>query len=145
MSSTSEEQRPETRVAAIGPHRLVAARLTWALHILVVIFLLTGWAWPWPAAWWVYAASAPLIQLGWIVFDDYCWLSIIEAKLRGESLVVPNAAGEEESRVFVGELLESILKRPVENRVSNAISYGVLWVGFVIACARLYDDALGDR
>ena len=76
----------------------------------------------------------------WIVFDDYCWLSLIEAKLRGEPLVEAKADGEEEQRVFVGELLESILKRPVPRWVSNAISYAVLWTGFGIACYRLYVD-----
>ena len=63
----------------VGGLRLLGARLVWTLHIAVIAFLLGGWALPWPAAWWVYAIGAPFIQVGWIVFDDYCWLSIIEA------------------------------------------------------------------
>lgn len=116
----------------IGPLRRVAATATWALHIALV-----GWALPWPAAWWTYMLAAPFIQLGWLVFDDYCGLSIVEARLRRQPLVRTLADGEEESRLFVAELIESIIRRPVPRPISNAISYSVLWGGFAACCGRL--------
>ena len=123
----------------IGGLRRIAARFVWGLHVAVIAFLLAGWALPWPAAWWTYAIGAPFVQVGWILFDDYCWLSILEARLRREPLVKETEEGQEQ-RAFVAELLESILGRPVPKRLSNAISYGVLWGGFAIACARLCFD-----
>lgn len=122
---------------SVGGVRLGAARLVWAIHVAVIAFLLSGWALPWSGAWWIYVIGAPFIQVGWIFFDDYCWLSILEAKLRRESLVKETLDGAEQ-RAFVAELLESILGRPVPKSISNGISYGVLWGGFVIACARLF-------
>lgn len=139
--STANESHPIPGTSApsgeVGGLRLWSARATWLLHVGVVGFLLTGWAWPWPLAWSIYAIAAPFIQIGWVVFDDHCWLSIIEAKLRGVPLVVETVEGDE-ARSFVGELLESILKRPVPRWLPNALSYGVLWGGFVICCWRLY-------
>jgi len=129
---------PETTEESVGGVRRAVAQAVWFLHVAVMFFLLTGWAWPTPIAWWVYALGAPLIQLGWIVFNDYCWLSILEAKLRGESLMKKSAEGDEEQRVFLAEFLESILKRPVPNSVTNWISYAVLWGGFGAACFRIY-------
>ncbi|MBB85208.1 MAG: hypothetical protein CL931_15480 [Deltaproteobacteria bacterium] len=123
----------------IGGLRRIAARFVWGLHVAVIAFLLVGWALPWPAAWWTYAIGAPFVQVGWILFDDYCWLSILEARLRREPLVKETEEGQEQ-RAFVAEFLESILGRPVPKRLSNAISYGVLWGGFAIACARLCFD-----
>ena len=139
MAGPVSEQRPGAVDTRVSLPRRLAASTTWAIHMAVVAFLLTGWALPWPLAWWTYAVAAPFIQLGWIVFDDYCWLSIVEAKLRGESLVVRNDDGEEESRAFVGELIESITRIPVSRRVSNWISYSVLWGGFTASCIRLWN------
>ena len=100
MSSPMGEELPSGAVPiSIGLGRRLAAQTTWAFHVAVVGYILLGWALPWPAAWWVYAVGAPFVQLGWIVFNDYCWLSIIEAKLRGEELVVVQPGGEEEGRV----------------------------------------------
>lgn len=120
----------------VGGLRLGAARAIWALHVGVVAFLLAGWALPWSTAWWVYAIGAPFIQIGWIAFDDYCWLSILEAKLRREPLVKETVDGTVQ-RSFVSELIESITGREAPSWIASAISYVVLWGGFVIACARL--------
>lgn len=122
----------------VGGLRLGAARAIWALHVGVIAFLLAGWALPWSSAWWVYAIGAPFIQIGWIVFDDYCWLSILEAKLRREPLVRETNDGAVQ-RSFVAELIESIIGREAPSWVASAVSYFVLWGGFVIACARLWN------
>lgn len=120
----------------VGGLRLGAARAIWALHVGVVAFLLAGWALPWSSAWWVYAIGAPFIQIGWIAFDDYCWLSILEAKLRREPLVKETIDGTVQ-RSFVSELIESITGREAPSWVASSVSYFVLWGGFVIACVRL--------
>ena len=87
MSSPMREELPRgSGPISIGLGRRLAAQATWAFHVAVVGYILFGWALPWSAAWWVYAVGAPFVQLGWIVFNDYCWLSIIEAKLRGDLL-----------------------------------------------------------
>ena len=139
MSSPMGEELPSGAVPiSIGLGRRLAAQTTWAFHVAVVGYILFGWALPWSAAWWVYALGAPFVQLGWIVFNDYCWLSIIEAKLRGEELVVLQPGGEEEARVFVAELIETLFKIKITKRTSNAISYTVLWSGFCAACWRIY-------
>ena len=139
MSSPMREELPSGAVPiSIGLGRRLAAQTTWAFHVAVVGYILLGWALPWPAAWWVYFVGAPFVQLGWIVFNDYCWLSIIEAKLRGEELVVVQPGGEEEARVFVAELIEKLFEIQITKRTSNAISYTVLWSGFLVACWRIY-------
>ena len=122
----------------VGGWRLGAARAVWALHVGVIAFLLAGWALPWSSAWWVYAIGAPFIQIGWIAFDDYCWLSILEAKLRREPLVKETNEGIVH-RSFVSELIESITGREAPPWVASAVSYFVLWGGFVIACTRLWN------
>ena len=139
MSSPMEEELPTgASPVSIGLGRRLAAQTTWAFHVAVVGYILLGWALPWPIAWWVYAIGAPIVQLGWVVFNDYCWLSIIEAKLRGEELVVVQPDGEEETRVFVAELIEKLFKIQITKRTSNAISYSVLWGGFFVSCCRIY-------
>ena len=139
MSSPMREELPRgSGPISIGLGRRLAAQATWAFHVAVVGYILFGWALPWSAAWWGYAVGAPFVQLGWIVFNDYCWLSIIEAKLRGEELVVVQPGGEEEARVFVAELIETVFKIKITKRTSNAISYTVLWSGFCAACWRIY-------
>jgi hypothetical protein len=137
-----EEDPGSTSVSAHsappGLLRRAAARAVWALHVGVAGFLLVGWMLPWPAAWWIYPGLAPIVQIGWLVFDDYCWLSIIEARLLREPLVKSRPEGGEEARVFVGELVEKVFGLAISNRCSNWISYGVLWGGFAVAAFRLF-------
>ena len=121
-----------------GVVRRMAARGVWALHAGVAGFLVVGWMLPWAAAWWIYLLLAPIVQIGWIVFDDYCWLSIVEAKLLREPLVKTRSDGSEEARVFVGELIEKLSGVAISNRCSNWISYSILWVGFCVAAIRAF-------
>jgi hypothetical protein len=138
VDPTDVPVRPQGPGSGPGAVRRMAARGVWALHVGVAGFLLVGWMLPWAAAWWIYLLLAPIVQVGWIVFDDYCWLSIVEAKLLREPLVKTRSDGSEEARVFVGELIEKLSGVAISNRCSNWISYSILWVGFCVAAIRAF-------
>lgn len=126
-----------SEAAPPGALRRVAARIVWASHVAVVAFILAGWALPFDATALAYAVLAPIVQVGWLVFDYYCWLSIIEARLLRQPLVKPTDDGGEEKRTFVSELVEKLFGVEITNRTSNWISYAVLWGGFAVSVARL--------
>ena len=130
-------KRPASPAGGMGPRRLAADAL-WIVHLFVMAFLTIGWALPWESAWWIYVLGAPFVVGGWQVFSDRCWLSILEAKLRGEPLSVRDLESEvEQSRSFVAETLSRMLGRPVSRRSAKSLSYGVVASGFVLAGARL--------
>ena len=137
MLERDEVVRAVSAPAISGP-RLALARLLWLAHIAVLLFLLVGWALPWPSAWWGYAIGAPIVYVGWLVFDDHCWLSILEARLRGEPITIERADAEgPERRSFVGETIHWATGWQPSHRTANRIAYGVLWTGFLLAAWRL--------
>jgi hypothetical protein len=118
--------------------RRVAADVLWLVHIGVMVFLAIGWALPWSSAWWIYCLGAPCVIGGWKVFSETCWLSILEAKLRGEPMSIRALDAEvEESRSFVAETLSRALGRPVSRRFAKTLSYGVVIGGFILSGIRL--------
>lgn len=126
------------RASRPGPLRRVAADATAGLHFGVMGFLCFGWALPWAEAWWTYVVVAPIVVLGWRVFADACWLSLVEARLRGESTRVVDPDGEtERARSFVAETIERVTGRTISWRLANRLSYGVVALGFVLAGLRL--------
>ncbi len=128
---------PASGAGGRGPRQLAADAL-WFVHLGVMAFLTLGWALPWESAWWTYVVGAPFVVGGWQVFSDRCWLSILEAKLRGEPLSVPDLASQTEvSRSFVAETLSRLLGRPVSRQSAKTLSYGVVASGFLLAGARL--------
>lgn len=128
---------PATQSFCSGPRR-IAADVIWVVHIAVMLFLVVGWTLPWRAAWWTYVGGAPVVLLGWRVFANTCWLSILESKLRGEPVFSREVvSGTEQSRSFVAETLSSVLRRPVSRGTAKRLSYGVLYGGFLVSAARL--------
>lgn len=130
---THAARRPDTSVV-----RRIAADVLWLVHIVVMVFLVIGWALPWSSAWWIYVLGAPCVIGGWKVFSETCWLSILEAKLRGESMAIrAPEADVEESRSFVAETLSSALGRPISRRFAKTLSYAVVVGGFILSGIRL--------
>lgn len=128
---------PVSRAGGRGPRQL-AANALWLVHLGVMVFLTLGWALPWESAWWTYVVGAPFVVAGWQVFSDRCWLSILEARLRGEPLRISDLESRTEvSRSFVAETLSRMLGRPVSRRSAKTLSYGVVASGFLLAGARL--------
>lgn len=71
---------PQT--SATGARR-GAAEVLWLPHIGVMIFIVIGWTLLWSTAWWIYVLGAPCVIGGWKDVSETCWLSILEARLRG--------------------------------------------------------------
>lgn len=119
--------------------RGAGASLVWGLHVGVMVFLGIGWALPGSLVCRVYVALAPIVVLGWWIFRDACWLSIVEAWLRGERWVVRELeSGSEQTRSFVAETLSHFTGRPVSHRFANGLSYGAVTGGFVVSSVRLW-------
>lgn len=138
---THAARRPDTSVV-----RRIAADVLWLVHIVVMVFLVIGWALPWSSAWWIYVLGAPCVIGGWKLFSETCWLSILEAKLRGEPMAIRVADADadvdvdvdvEESRSFVAETLSSALGRPISRRFAKTLSYAVVVGGFILSGIRL--------
>lgn len=114
--------------------RLAAARLVWALHLGVTLFVLTGWLLPWSWALWTAVILYPVVQLNWLVFGNRCALTVVEERLRRGTGTDDDDGAELH---FVVGLLTRLLGRPVPRFYGDLVSYGVLWGGFTVASARL--------
>ncbi len=122
------------------PARHALARLIWALHVAIVAFFLVGWALPWRWALWTVAVGAVVLQVGWWLCNDVCWLTLLEERLKGAPEAPPPGTREEAEAApnFVSALVDRILGRPMPESRVNAVIYGIVWGGFTIAVARLW-------
>ena len=112
----------------------------WFLHAAVTLFLAVAWLLPWTATLWLAVLAYPLVQLNWLAFGNRCFLTVLEERLRGgkpRELPAPEADGDP-PHDFVSAFLSHALGRRVPRRLSNALSYGVVWGGFAIAALRLW-------
>ncbi len=117
--------------------RLTMARIIWFLHTSIVVFMLTGWAYPWEWAAVAILVGCPLIQLNWWIFGNRCVLTIIEEKLRGAPMeALASDESQEEPPSFVQNLALRFLGRPIPYAVANAAAYVVLWGSFTAVTVR---------
>ena len=112
--------------------RLLLARGVWLLHIAIVGFFLVGWTLPWREALWIVAIGAPVLQLGWWLCGDVCWLTLVEERLRGR-----DSEPEDAPPNFVAVLAERLAGRSLPVEWVNRVIYAVVWGGFAVAAARL--------
>lgn len=111
-------------------YRLWLARAVAGLHIAVIVVMALGWLLPWPWAWWSVLVGGVILQTIWCLWRNQCPLTVLEARLRGESFTA-----KEQPRPFVSNLLSRVLGQAVSNRTGNCVAYGVLYVSLFL-CVR---------
>lgn len=112
--------------------RTVAAKLVWAVHLVVTVYFLVAWTLPWRWAMWSAVVGAPVMHLQWRLNDDVCVLTKLERYLRGAD---PTPRGSERS--FIAATMERLAGRELPARCVNGVTYAVLWGGAAVAGLRL--------
>jgi len=118
---------------------LWAARVVWAVHLGVVLLILTGWALPWRPVVWAVVAVTAAAQSSWLLCGHRCALTVLEEMLRSArpraNRRVPSAPDEPTN--FTVDLLSRLVDGPAPQRWTNLAIYAVTWLAFATALARL--------
>jgi hypothetical protein len=97
--------------------RLLAAKSVRTTHLLVMLFIMFGWALPWLTAWWIHAILTPLTRIHWRFNKRTCIFTTWEHKILQNQHVE-----EHEEGWFVKEIAELVTGwRPPTELTRNAM------------------------
>jgi hypothetical protein len=122
---------PEVEVRALS---LFFADLVKWIHTSIPIYTLVGWALPWEQSWWLTLFLVPTMKIHWMTNDNICFLSTLEAKLRGN----PNA-GTQEQQGLLHRISVALLgsRSPSEETVVLVAEAG-MYLAWVLSALRLF-------
>lgn len=122
---------PEVEVRAVS---IFMAEIVKWIHTIIPIFTFVGWALPWEQSWWVMLFLVPTMKIHWLTNNNICFLTTLEAKLRGNP-----AAGTEHQPGLLHRISLFLFGRrsPSEERV---VFYAeiVMYIGWLISALRLF-------
>jgi hypothetical protein len=122
---------PEVEVRALS---LFFADLVKWLHTSIPIYTLVGWALPWEQSWWLMLFLVPTMKIHWMTNDNICFLSTLEAKLRGN----PRAGTHEQPGLLHRISLALFGSRsPSEETVVMVAEVG-MYLAWVLSAVRLF-------
>lgn len=104
-------------------------------HFAVMIFIVSGWAYPWHAALYVYLGFLPLVIVQWQVNKSSCVLNNIESWARTGRW--RNPQNKEEGAWFLN-MVKGATGITLQPWQANAINYGVIIVFWFLALWHLY-------
>ena len=114
--------------------RHLAAQIIAALHLLITITAISGWALPIRGWLYAYLSLLPVMVGQWWCNNDQCFLTIWEERLRtGQT---PDAY--DASQTFIGRLVKAILDRDLTYKAVTMISYGLVILCWLLGGAHLY-------
>ena len=112
--------------------RWLAAKCIRLSHLLVMLFLMLGWALPWPVAWWVHAILTPLTRLHWRFNDRTCIFTTWEHKqLKNEQ------DEEHEEGWFVKEVAEALTGWRPPTQLTRNVMFVWMWSTTIISIIRI--------
>jgi hypothetical protein len=129
--AATAELLPEVEVQAFS---LFLAEVVKWTHTAIPTFTLVGWALPWEQSWWVMLFLVPIMKIHWMTNDNICFLSTVEAKLRGN----PHA-GTQDQQGLIHRITVALMgsRSPSEERVVMYAEIG-MYSGWVISALRLF-------
>ena len=112
--------------------RWIAAKCVRFSHLIVMLFLMLGWALPWPVAWWIHAILTPLTRLHWRFNQRTCIFTTWEQRLmQNEQLE------EHEEGWFIKEIAESFTGRRPSTEFTRSLMMYWSWTTAVISILRI--------
>ncbi|MEC8926966.1 MAG: DUF2784 family protein [Candidatus Thermoplasmatota archaeon] len=112
--------------------RWLAAKCVRLTHLLVMLFLMLGWALPWPVAWWVHATLTPLTRLHWRFNNRTCIFTTWEHQLLQNEHV-----DDHEEGWFVKEVVEVLTGWRPPTDLTRNIMLVWMWSTTIISITRI--------
>lgn len=106
---------------------ILLANFIKVLHLLFIIFILTGWTQNDVMTMILYVTTVFTLQVHWLGNDDTCALTLMEQKLRGK---------EYKEETFFGQLVKPVYK--MDNEFNNQLGYLVTTILFAVVVYKLY-------
>src|ERR1700733_13094358 len=120
----------------MGTRRDALGQTCFLVHILVLIVIVLGWAWPEPHWLIAYLIFLPAMFLHWKLNRDACILNNLENWLRHRRWRAPETNREE------GAWLRTLLADATGIRLArggmHAVSYGAISMFWLVALARFF-------
>ena len=105
------------------------------LHVLVLLFIVTGWLLPVRAALVAYLIFLPLVMLHWKLNQDACVLNNIESWLRHGRWRAPEKNPEEGA--WLRTLIASLTGIALTRGAMDVVIYGAMTLFWALALAHL--------
>jgi hypothetical protein len=120
-------------MAEVSLLRRIAAKGVRLTHLLMIAFIMFGWAFPWPTAWMIHVVLTPLTRLHWRLNVRRCILTSWEVQLLGEELLAVHEEGW-----FLMEIVESVSNwRPPTKLTRQAMAVW-MWAATAASAARIW-------
>jgi hypothetical protein len=113
-------------------------------HWVILLFVLTAWMWPWPAAWWLHIVFVPLMIIHWRTNRNRCFLSQLEERFRLKETTEngPITRAITEVEVEESHFIRSVIKKffGVSPTIAMVewINYGVMSIAWLGSAIRLW-------
>jgi hypothetical protein len=112
---------------------MIAAQLVHTVHWIFLLFVLTGWLLPWPAALAAHLLMIPGLILHWRTNNNRCVLTEIEERLRPK---VDRESVVEEGQFIKGAWAKAYGQEPTDELLSRVI-YGTMVFVWLLSLAHL--------
>jgi hypothetical protein len=120
----------------MGTRRDALGQTCFLVHILVLIVIVLGWAWPEPHWLIAYLIFLPAMFLHWKLNRDACILNNLENWLRHRRWRAPEANREEGA--WLRTLLADATGISLTRARMDAVIYGAIGVFWLVALARFF-------
>jgi hypothetical protein len=124
--------------AAIPQHpdkRDLLGNVCFYVHFAVMIFIVTGWLYPWHATLYIYLGFLPLVIVQWQVNKSSCVLNNIESWARTGNW--RNPQNKEEGAWFLN-MVKDVTGITLQPWQANAINYSVVVLLWCVGVWHLY-------
>ena len=119
-------------MTALTPMRSYMIKSLRFIHLLVLVFMLIGWAFPWKAAWIAHAVTIPAMMLQWRFNKGTCLLTNLENFIKG-NLVERNAQQGQFIKGLLGKCFNPL---PADHKIKFWL-YAILWTVFAVSSGRI--------
>lgn len=126
---------------------MIAAQLVHTVHWIFLLFVLTGWLLPWPAALIAHLIIVPGLIVHWRTNENRCILTELEERFKGEpsplkkSSEVAHQEAAEEGQFLKAAWAKVYGKKPTDELMSR-ITYGTMIIVWLLSLLRLLAKSL---
>jgi hypothetical protein len=135
MSARDHNTDIDAAIPAQPEKRDLLGNFCFYFHFAVMIFIVSGWLYPWHAALYVYLAFLPLVILQWQINKSSCVLNNIESWMRSGRWRNPD--NKEEGAWFLN-MVKDVTGITLQPWQANAINYAVVIAFWCLALWHLY-------